>query len=159
MSESKTRTMQEWLDAYGVSHQNPLNKKIHWICVPLIFLSIVGLLWSIPKPWNVDYIWLNFATIAIIPVFLFYARLSFSLTIGMMLWCCFCFVFCGFYNQFIEIPLWQTSIVVFVLAWVGQFYGHKVEGEKPSFLEDIQYLMIGPAWLMSFIYDKFGIKY
>tara|TARA_X000000368_G_C22991212_1_gene694446 strand:+ start:185 stop:664 length:480 start_codon:yes stop_codon:yes gene_type:complete len=159
MSESKTRTMQEWLDAYGVSHQNPLNKKIHWICVPLIFLSIVGLLWSIPKPWNVDYIWLNFATIAIIPVFLFYARLSFSLTIGMMLWCCFCFVFCGFYNQFIEIPLWQTSIVVFVLAWVGQFYGHKIEGIKPSFFEDLQFLMIGPAWLMSFIYNRLGIRY
>lgn len=159
MSESKTRTMQEWLDAYGVSHQNPLNKKIHWICVPLIFLSIVGLLWSIPKPWNVDYIWLNFATIAIIPVFLFYARLSFPLTIGMMLWCCFCFVFCGFYNQFIEIPLWQTSIVVFVLAWVGQFYGHKIEGIKPSFFEDLQFLMIGPAWLMSFIYNRLGIRY
>ena len=159
MSESKTRTMQEWLDAYGVSHQNPLNKKIHWICVPLIFLSIVGLLWSIPKPWNVDYIWLNFATIAIIPVFLFYARLSFSLTIGMMLWCCFCFVFCGFYNQFIEVPLWQTSIVVFVLAWIGQFYGHKIEGIKPSFFEDLQFLMIGPAWLMSFIYNRLGIRY
>ena len=159
MSESKTRTMQEWLDAYGVSHQNPLNKKIHWICVPLIFLSIVGLLWSIPKPWGVDYIWLNFATIAIIPVFLFYARLSFSLTIGMMLWCCFCFVFCGFYNQFIEVPLWQTSIVVFVLAWIGQFYGHKIEGIKPSFFEDLQFLMIGPAWLMSFIYNRLGIRY
>tara|TARA_B100001996_G_C18466916_1_gene518367 strand:- start:245 stop:724 length:480 start_codon:yes stop_codon:yes gene_type:complete len=159
MSESKTRTMQEWLDAYGVSHQNPLNKKIHWICVPLIFLSIVGLLWSIPKPWNVDYVWLNFATIAVIPVFLFYARLSFSLTIGMMLWCCFCFLFCNYYHQFIEFPLWQTSIIVFVLAWIGQFYGHKIEGVKPSFFEDLQFLMIGPAWLMSFIYNRLGIRY
>ena len=159
MSESKTRTMQEWLDAYGVSHQNPLNKKIHWICVPLIFLSIVGLLWSIPKPWNVDYLWLNFATIAVIPVFLFYARLSFPLTIGMMLWCCFCFLFCNFYNQFIEFPLWQTSIIVFVLAWIGQFYGHKIEGVKPSFFEDLQFLMIGPAWLMSFIYNRLRIRY
>ena len=74
MSDVKTRSMQEWLDAYGVSHQNPLNKKIHWVCVPLIFLSIVGLLWSIPTPWTVNSVWLNFATLAIIPVFIFYAR-------------------------------------------------------------------------------------
>ncbi|HNC31482.1 MAG TPA: DUF962 domain-containing protein, partial [Cyclobacteriaceae bacterium] len=33
---------------YGESHQNPTNKTIHWICVPLIFFSIVGLIASIP---------------------------------------------------------------------------------------------------------------
>ena len=159
MSESKSRNMQEWLDAYGVSHQNPLNKKIHWVCVPLIFLSIVGLLWSIPKPWSTEYIWLNFATLTLIPVFLFYARLSMSLNVGMMLWCGFCFSFCYFYNEIISFPLWQASLIVFVLAWIGQFYGHKIEGIKPSFFEDLQFLMIGPAWLMSFIYNKFGIKY
>ena len=159
MSDVKTRSMQEWLDAYGVSHQNPLNKKIHWVCVPLIFMSIVGLLWSIPTPWTVNSVWLNFATLAIIPVFIFYARLSISLTIGMMLWCTFCFAVCGAYNELVSFPLWQSSIIVFVLAWIGQFYGHKIEGIKPSFFEDLQFLMIGPAWLMSFIYNKFGIRY
>ncbi len=55
---------------------------------------------------------------------------------------CLCFLFCNYYNQFIEFPLWQTSIIVFVLAWIGQFYGHKIEGVKPSFFEDLQFLMI-----------------
>ena len=151
--------MQDWLDDYGASHQNPLNKKIHWAAVPLIFLTIVGLLWSIPVP-EVMAVnqWVNFATIMLIPVVIFYARLSISLTVGMTLWCLFCYAVCHLYGSMTEMPLWQSCLVVFVLAWIGQFYGHKVEGQKPSFFEDIQYLMIGPAWLMSFIYDKFGIK-
>ncbi|MDE0708015.1 MAG: DUF962 domain-containing protein [Candidatus Poseidoniales archaeon] len=156
----ETRSMQDWLDGYGESHQNSLNKKIHWVAVPLIFLTIVGLLWSIPVPEAIAVNqWVNFATIMLIPVIIFYARLSMSLTVGMGVWCVFCFAICHLYGTLTEIPLWQTSLGVFVLAWIGQFYGHKVEGQKPSFFEDIQYLMIGPAWLMSFIYDKFGIKY
>jgi uncharacterized membrane protein YGL010W len=51
------------------------------------------------------------------------------------------------------------SLGVFVLAWIVQFYGHKIEGKKPSFLKDVQFLMIGPAWLMHFIYKKIGISY
>jgi uncharacterized membrane protein YGL010W len=51
------------------------------------------------------------------------------------------------------------SLAVFVVAWIVQFYGHKIEGKKPSFLKDVQFLMIGPAWLMHFIYKKIGIGY
>jgi len=57
------------------------------------------------------------------------------------------------------IPLWQSSMVLFVLAWIGQFIGHKIEGKKPSFLEDLQFLMIGPAWLIGYIYKKLKIRY
>ena len=45
------------------------------------------------------------------------------------------------------------------LAWIGQFIGHKIEGEKPSFFDDLKFLLIGPAWLMSFILSKMGVKY
>ena len=58
-----------------------------------------------------------------------------------------------------QIPLWKISLIIFVVAWVGQFIGHKIEGEKPSFFQDIQFLLIGPAWLLSFIYNNLGIKY
>ena len=157
---SESRTMQDWLDAYGASHQNPLNKKIHWICVPLIFISIVGLLWSIPLPETFsDKPWLNMATIMLVPVMIFYGRLSVPLTIGMTVWCLACFVMCIAYESVMRIPMWHSSLVVFLFAWLGQFYGHKIEGVKPSFFEDIQFLMIGPAWLMSFIYQRLGIRY
>ena len=60
-------------------------------------------------------------------------------------------------DQFME--LWQVSLFIFIVAWIGQFIGHKIEGKKPSFFQDIQFLFIGPAWLLGFIYRKFNIKY
>ena len=60
-------------------------------------------------------------------------------------------------SQFIAV--WKVSVATFIVAWIGQFYGHSVEGKKPSFLKDLQFLLIGPAWLMHFIYKKLGISY
>ena len=41
------KPVQQWINEYAESHQNPINVKIHWICVPLIMLSIIGLLANI----------------------------------------------------------------------------------------------------------------
>ena len=38
------KSIYDWLDAYGESHQNKINKKIHWICVPIIMITLLGLL-------------------------------------------------------------------------------------------------------------------
>ncbi len=56
-------------------------------------------------------------------------------------------------------PVWRSALVVFVVAWIGQFIGHKIEGKKPSFLQDLQFLLIGPVWLLGFIYRNLGIRY
>jgi uncharacterized membrane protein YGL010W len=56
-------------------------------------------------------------------------------------------------------PLWLISILIFAVAWIGQFIGHNIEGKKPSFLKDLQFLLIGPMWLLSFIYKKLNIAY
>ncbi len=55
-------------------------------------------------------------------------------------------------------PLWQVAVIVFVAAWILQFIGHAVEGKRPSFFKDVQFLMIGPAWLLSFIYRSIGLR-
>lgn len=152
------KTINQWLAEYGESHQNPTNKTVHWICVPLIFFSIVGLLYSIKLPFfslgdmegNVALIILGFTLV-------YYFTLSKSLTVGLLLFTSLCVYLCYLIEQSSFAPLWQVSITVFVLAWIGQFWGHKVEGKKPSFLKDLQFLMIGPAWLMSFIYQRLGI--
>ena len=57
------------------------------------------------------------------------------------------------------LPLWQSSLLIFAVAWIGQFIGHHIEGAKPSFLKDLQFLLIGPAWILGFIYRKFGLNY
>ena len=156
------KTIQNWLDEYAVSHQNPTNKMVHFLCVPVIFFSVVALLYSIPLslPFDIKIVKLNVASIALILVTLYYVRLSITLAIGMFLFSLLCLVI----SENIVVnssngTLAITAVVLFVLAWIFQFWGHKVEGKKPSFIKDLQFLMIGPAWIMSFIYKKIGIAY
>ncbi len=153
------------LDEYGQSHQNHTNKLIHWICVPLIFFSIVGLIWSIPHQFLSNLIplepaaFVNWATLIMLLVLLYYLSLSLALFVGMFIVACVCLGVCYYLEASLQTPLWIVCLIIFVLAWIGQFYGHKVEGKKPSFLKDIQFLLIGPAWLMHFIFKKLGIPY
>lgn len=150
--------MQQWLDEYAVSHQNPTNKLIHWICVPSIMFSIIGLLVSIPFPVYEKSLVFNWASVVYLGALLFYIRLSwvmfigFAIIMGLMIWLNLII----FYSEF-NLPL--ISVVIFVLAWIGQFRGHQIEGKKPSFLKDIQFLLIGPAWLLHFVLRKMGISY
>jgi len=159
------RKIDQLLHEYGLSHQNPTNKLIHWICVPLIFFSIVGLVWSIPHQFLNDLVPIqphqvvNWATMILLLVLIYYFILSIPLFFGMLI-VAFANIFvCYLLDVYVDIPLWLISIVVFVLAWIGQFYGHNVEGKKPSFLKDVQFLLIGPAWLMHFIFKKLGLRY
>ena len=151
------KTIHQWLSEYGESHQDHTNKTIHWICVPSIFFSITGLLYSIKLPFAVSGITINVAMIVMILAVLYYFSLSRTLWIGMLLFAVFCLWLSNLIESSGIMPLWLFCIIVFVVAWIGQFYGHKVEGKKPSFFKDIQFLMIGPAWLMSFIYKRMGI--
>ncbi len=158
------RKIDQLLAEYGESHQNSTNKTIHWICVPLIFLSVVGLIASIPSSMVQSVLgennpYANWAAIVLILVLIYYVSLSIPLSIGMMLFGALCLFIVNFIAQANIAPLWVVSLLIFFVAWVGQFYGHKVEGKKPSFLKDVQFLLIGPAWLMHFIYKRVGIPY
>lgn len=153
------KRMQQWLDEYGESHRHETNKLIHWICVPAIFFSITGLFYSIKLPLSIYEYRLNIAVIALLLVWIYYVRLSPALSVGMLLFGTACLLLCRLVEKNWIMPLWLFSLIVFTFAWVGQFFGHKIEGKKPSFLKDLQFLMIGPAWLMSFLYRKIGLKY
>lgn len=155
------RKIEQLLSEYGESHQNHTNKTIHWICVPLIMFSIIGLLWSIPMPeaFSNSTFPINVGTVSLLLALVYYFTLSFPLTIGMVF--ITAAIIAG--NYYLEksgiAPLWLISIIIFVGAWVGQFIGHGIEGKKPSFFKDLQFLLIGPAWIMSFIYKKLNIAY
>jgi uncharacterized membrane protein YGL010W len=153
--------IQQWLDEYGESHQNKLNKRIHWFCVPQIFWTVMAAIFVIPTPSVFAEIspHLNWATIMIAAVLVYYATLSASLTIGMAVFSSICYGIIVMFEAAFPGNLLMFAGIYFVVLWALQFYGHEVEGKKPSFLKDIQYLMIGPAWLMSFIYTKIGLKY
>lgn len=151
------RTIHQWLDEYGSSHRNHTNKLIHWICVPAIFFSIVGFLYAIPLPIGGTRAYISVAHAALLLLIIYYLRLSPSLAAGMLLIGVICL---WLWRLIAATPLviWQVALFIFVLAWIGQFIGHKIEGAKPSFFKDLQFLLIGPAWLLSFIYKKVGIR-
>ncbi|MCX2742864.1 DUF962 domain-containing protein [Mangrovivirga sp. M17] len=159
------RRIDQLLIEYGASHKNDTNKTIHWICVPVIFFSIVGLIWSIPsgplKGIEAGSLtpYVNWATIILLLVSVYYFSLSVPLAIGMLIFGAICLFLCNLLESILPMPLWMFSIGIFILAWIGQFIGHNIEGKKPSFLKDLQFLLIGPAWLMHFIYKKLNISY
>ena len=157
-------TINDWLDAYGESHQNLTNKKIHWICVPLIMLSLLGIL-SLVKLFSspIGNFCISIAHILIFLAILFYIRLSISITVGMIIISILNLYVIHEFEVYSDnggnTGIFLTYFIIFVAAWIGQFIGHKIEGKKPSFFDDLKFLLIGPAWLLSFIYKKIGIKY
>jgi uncharacterized membrane protein YGL010W len=152
------KTVQDWFDAYGASHQNPTNIVIHWICVPLIAFSTLGLLWAIPVP-GTPSPWVNVATALVALSLLFYARLSLRLAVGIVPWIAVMLAGCWALAAEGTATLVWVSVGVFVASWIAQFVGHKIEGQKPSFFQDLQFLLIGPLWLMGKTFRKLGLSY
>ncbi len=155
------KSIQWYLDKYGESHQNRTNKIIHWVCVPLIMFSLIGLLFAIPFPVKKDML-LNWGAVFLGLALIFYIRLSIPMFLGFIVIAgLILFGLGSIYEAVgrIDSRLALVCVVIFALAWVGQFIGHSIEGKKPSFFDDLKFLLIGPAWLLHFIYRKMGIPY
>lgn len=154
------RTVTQWLDEYGDSHRNVVNKRLHWLCVPAIVISVIGLLWSLPVPAAFGTLspWLNWATVAALSSVVHYCLLSPSLALGSVP--VFVAMFAIVHGlSLLPWPLWQTCTLIFVVAWIGQFVGHAAEGKRPSFFKDLQFLLIGPLWLLANAYRRLGLPY
>jgi uncharacterized membrane protein YGL010W len=155
------KSIQQWLGEYGESHQNSTNKLIHWICVPTIYFTIVGLLYSIPLQFGeIAGLKINIGSILAVVVFIYYCMLSIKVAIGMLFITTLCLVLSEWIFQVTggNLGLAITCLILFTISWILQFWGHHIEGKKPSFIKDLQYLMIGPAWVISFFYKKIGIE-
>ena len=154
------KNIHNWNEEYGLYHKNRINKIIHWICIPLIMFSLFGLLSLINFEFITDrgYYKINVLGIFIILALGYYLRLSKTLALGMLI---ISLLFAGIID-FISLnskpALLYLYLGIFILAWIGQFIGHKFEGKKPAFFKDLQFLLIGPLWLLSYIYNKFNIK-
>jgi uncharacterized membrane protein YGL010W len=152
------RTRKQFIDKYQESHQNPVNSWIHIFCVPAIVFSSLALLWLIPvgrwlglSPEVAP--WVNAATIGAIPAGYFYLRMSIGSLAAMVLW--FAASVAGILAiQSAGWSLLWISVAVWVIAWIVQVYGHHVEGAKPSFADDVVFLLIGPLFVMDKLYRK-----
>jgi uncharacterized membrane protein YGL010W len=127
----------------------------------VIVWCVMGLLWSIPTPGGLNAVFpvANWATLNVLAVLIYYAFLSLPLALGalpvllVMLWSVDAF------TKLTQVPLWLACGVLFVLAWIGQFVGHAIEGKRPSFIKDLQFLLIGPMWLLADVYRRLGVRY
>jgi len=140
------KTAQQWLAAYAANHRNPINQRIHRVCVPAILFSVLGLAWHV-HPGIADIWWANGAIVLSLLALAFYWRLgtwpcltmaaTFAVIIAMVM---------GL-EWGTSVPTIALYLTIFALAWIAQLIGHKVEGGSPSFLEDLQFLLIGPLWV------------
>jgi uncharacterized membrane protein YGL010W len=151
MSATAAESLQErrvdiLLAHYGDSHQNPRNAAIHFAAIPLIMLSLCGLMFALHP-------WVAYAFIAASMVY--YARLSWTFFAIMLVWSVLILALL----QAMGTHVLAWSVVLFVGAWIAQFIGHKIEGKKPSFFEDVQYLWVGPLFILSKLMRKLGIRW
>lgn len=146
------RSREQFLDEYARSHQNPLNQMIHLICVPAIFWATLALLWLVPvgrvlpgiPEWLVPA--LNGATLLMPLAAVFYLRMGLGSLVTGAVWTLLSLAL----NQLIlsaGLPLVWIAATVWVFAWAVQFYGHHVEGAKPSFADDLLFLLVGPLFV------------
>jgi uncharacterized membrane protein YGL010W len=142
-----TREIDVLLGKYSESHLNHTNEIIHFVCVPVIVFSLLGIIW-----------WIHpLAAVGVsVAALLYYVKLSPAFAVGMLLMSALMLGLLSLMPQPTVLPL---SIAIFVLAWIGQFIGHKIEGKKPSFFDDLRFLLIGPLFVLSFLYRRLRVAY
>ena len=143
----RARNIDILLERYAESHRNHTNEIIHFVCIPLIVLSLLGILWAIHP---VVAIAITLASLY------YYSKLSRQFAIGMGVMSA---AMLGLLSLMPDMTVLPLSIAIFVVAWIGQFVGHKIEGKKPSFLEDLRFLLIGPLFVLSFLYRRMNLAY
>jgi uncharacterized membrane protein YGL010W len=140
------RRVDQLLAHYGESHRNPRNERIHFVAIPLIMFSLLGLLYA-AHPWA--------AYAFVLASLVYYARLSVVFLLSMAVLSAIGLLLVQLMGE----AVLAVSIAIFVLAWIAQFVGHKIEGKKPSFFEDLQYLWVGPLFVLSKLYERLGIRW
>lgn len=135
------------LEKYSESHLHPANEVIHFVCVPVIVFTLLGLLWALHP---------LLALAACAAALRYYFKLSRPLAAGMLL------MAAAMLGLLLALPpgaVLPLSLAIFVLAWIGQFIGHTIEGKKPSFFDDLRFLLVGPLFVLGFLYRRFKLAY
>lgn len=144
---SRPRTIDILLARYADSHRHPINEVIHCVCIPAIMFSLLGILWAIHP---------LLSLLVVLGALAWYARLSLPFAIGMAV---MAFAMLGLLQMMPADIVLAASIGIFVVAWIGQFVGHHIEGKKPSFFEDLRFLLVGPLFVLGLLYRRVRIAY
>lgn len=146
-STTHPRAIDTLLAKYSESHLNPTNELIHFVCVPVIVFTLLGLAWAAHPLLALAVTALSLA---------YYVQLSKPFAVGMLAMSLLMLAVLAALPPAAVLPL---SLAIFVVAWIGQFIGHTIEGKKPSFLEDLRFLLIGPLFVLSFLYRRLNLAW
>ena len=144
---SEVRGVDTLLNKYAESHQNHVNELIHFVCVPAIMWTVLGLIWVIHPV-------LSVAAALLALAYYFYLSIPFAIGMGVM-----AALMLGILTILPPAVILPAAIIVFVIAWIFQFIGHKIEGKKPSFFDDLRFLLVGPLFVLGFLYRRLNITY
>jgi uncharacterized membrane protein YGL010W len=144
---STPRAIDVLLARYGESHRNPVNELIHIVCIPAIVFSLLGILWALHPA---------VALLVAAAALAYYVTLSRTLALGMGVMAGAMLLVLAMLPDGTVLP---TAIGVFVAAWLGQFVGHHIEGKKPSFFDDLRFLLIGPLFVLSILYRRIRVAW
>lgn len=166
MSNNRHLSLSYLINEYEKTHMNPTNRKIHMICVPAIVFATLGLFWGIsgllwgPATTSISlpvFALLNAGTMGALLAGAYYARLNRQLFFIMTVYGLVSLaVTYGIHTHLGAWTVFSLSAGVWLIAWVIQFIGHKIEGAKPSFLEDLVFLLVGPAFVIEKIFRTQG---
>ncbi len=147
------KNLEAYIAEYSEAHQNKQNILIHKICVPLILFSLLGIMKAFPVPESWP-LWLDWSVVFLISSFIYYGFFKNLRVIGALLLLITPMILV---LELLRPKFFILCLVIFILAWIGQFIGHKIEGKKPSFFKDLFFLFIGPIWTMNSFLAQIGI--
>ena len=156
------RDLSTFLHDYGDSHRHPVNQWVHIFCVPAIFVSTLGLFWLIPLgQWlgleGAAAYWVNGGTLLAVLCMPFYLRLSMGVSLLMLGWLAVSLAVVTLVDRS-ALSLGWSALVLWLVAWAVQVWGHKVEGKKPSFTDDLVFLLVGPVFVSLELAYKLGLS-
>ncbi len=127
-----------WFEDYEKYHRHPANKKTHYVGVPLIMLSVLGLAGLVTITPEI-----NLAMIAFVLVSAWAIKLD--MRFG------FLFALAAFPFYWLGLRLsWQLNVALFVIGWIFQLVGHyKYEKKSPALMTNVLQTFIGPMWIFA----------
>ena len=151
----------QWFAEHGLVHVDHRSEFIHWLCVPLLFLGVLGLLWSIPIPpaFAATVPGFRWSLPAVILALIYYLRLSAPLAFGVFGFILLCVVVIDQIAVRAPWPVWQVCAALFAIGWIGELVGRVIDHRIPSLARDFAFILIGPPWLLSKLYRRFGLSY
>jgi uncharacterized membrane protein YGL010W len=147
------KSARTWLDEYSLSHRNAVNRKLHFVCIPVIVFSLMCAFKAIPLGGDA----LNAASVGLVAALAYYALLSWRLALGLLAVLAVFYAGVLLLQSALPFHLIWAAAGLFIAGWIGQFVGHVVERARPSFFKDLQFLLIGPMWELAQVYEAMGI--